>query len=379
MAENDEVGMGDGLDSDELLGMDSGPTEGEDLPLDEPTARDGGIESGEREEAPASTESTSPEEPKAEGEAAAKEEEGAPAPEAEKAESGPSGDITGTVEVFGKVYPNGKAALHALKSALGSERAWQGRYEELESQFNELRERVESRPAEGPPVTREAATETASGDKAEAKEGAKRFIDSLDPKFLEDLANDPNYGPAAAIRYALSEMEKHVDKVVEGRLERSRAEDVERLKPYEEMVQSREEVRVTYEAFEKLAMRQNDDGSPTFPELQEDGDANFIQRATRRFLENEQLREMGELGAYHAVLAERDWNRYLASGLPEVTSEGIDQRLDAENREAIDAVTTSGGGGARIPTGRKETFETKLKRELLTEEGATKDSEVLGM
>ena len=122
--DDEEVGFGDGLDASELLGMDVEPSEGGDPSPDAPESEDGApdLEPAESGQAEGSSEG---------GESASEPDAGRSEPEAEATEKPPvdtSGDITGTVEVFGKTYENGRQALHALKSQVGQYRALQANY-----------------------------------------------------------------------------------------------------------------------------------------------------------------------------------------------------------------------------------------------------------
>lgn len=385
MPDNDEVGFGDGLAQDELLGMDSEPSSSGDSELSEQISSTAELEDETTESTRTEDDEKAPEtpsEPEAEAKPSEEKEESKPEePETTPVvDSAGSGDMSGEVEVFGRKYPTAKAAFHALKSQVGQIRSWQERYAELEGKFNELSEKFESRSKDAPSATPTPKDETAADA---AKAVPKRFTDSLsktDRDFVEKLANDPEYGPGAAIQFALDRMDDYVQKRIESRLEEVKSADEERYQPVEQMLQSNEQATKAYSAFESLASRTDPDGSPTFPELQENEDnVEFIKRAAVRFKETPGLMDMGEYGAYLAVLDERNWERHLGKTLPDAPSSGIDKRLEDDNSQAAESVTPDGGTSTPLPNGRKLSFEQQFKRELMRDEDETPDSAVLGM
>lgn len=383
MPDNDEVGFGDGLAEDELLGMDSEPSSSGDSELSEQVSTAAETKDETTESARTEDDEAAPEAPpEAEAQAKDSEEEVKPKEEPEPTpvvESSGSGDMLGEVEVFGKKYPTARAAFHALKSQVGQIRSWQERYAELEGKFNELSEKFESRSKDAPSAPPTPKDETADP----AKAVPKRFTDSLskeDRAFVEKLANDPEYGPGAAIQFALDRMDDYVQARIKSSLEEVQRADEARYQPVEAMLRTNESAQRAYSAFESLASRTDPDGSPTFPELQEDeANVEFIKRAAARFKDTPGLMDMGEYGAYLAVLDERAWERHLGKQLPDAPSNGIDKRLEADNALAAGSVTERGGTSTPLPNGKKLTFEQQFKRELMQDEDETPDSAVLGM
>lgn len=374
------VGFGDGLEADDLGIETESPPGGNQEPLE--TSAD----ASEKSRSP--KESTSEKAP-AESEATAESKESAQEPsEGESApeETGATGEPKDEkpLNVFGKEYPDINSAFHALKSQYGQMRAWQERYQDLESKYDELQENLNarsqesSRPTEQPPPP-----STAEAAQAKPAEGSKRkFTETIDWDFVDRLAQDPEYGPGKAVQFALQEIDGYVeDRLAEKLTEREQALE-ERFKPSEELVQMQQEAAEAQKAFEAIASRTNDDGSPTFPEFasEDENDAEFVRRVLTRWKDTPALKGQGEYGAYLAYLDEQRWNQYLASTLPdaEKPSDGAEKKLEAENDRLASSVTANGGSTPLPGDKAKQSFASRFKRSLYEEGDDTKDAALLG-
>lgn len=382
----EDIGLGDGLDQDETLGFDVEPPSGED-----PKPLDAKHTPGE---APQDPVEAKPEEDQkdasgtAEGDEIPSEAKDTGEEKAtESAEEIPATDEvvekgrTGPIEVFGKEYPDIRSAFHALKSQAGQHRSMVEKYQQLEQQFNELRENLDKKNGEVASVTAPAAS---TAEKSTAKDEPRKFIDAVDWEFVDKLSNDPEYGPAKAVQFAINELEG----VFQERLDASVAKGAEdldtRLQGADELVQAREEAAEADKAFGALQSRRNDDGTPTYPEFGDEngdnGNDEFIVRVLERWKSNPHLKSQGEYGAYLAYLDETRWNQHMATTLPDAKpSDSIEKRLKSQNEQAASSVTVDGGLSTPLPADKaRKSFEDKFKASLYDAGEDTKDAEILG-
>lgn len=402
-----DIGFGDGLDSSELLGFEvESPGKGKPSSGENPSeggakaeAKTEPVESKEKATetpAPASGRDekgrfVSPKEEKelggtGMGPASGATEAKAPS-EGSGEETRETGEIAATVkgvrpgpvEVFGKSYPDLVSAFHAVKSVAGQTRSMQERQHALETEIAELKaslEKAKGTPASaGAPADGSTAAEKAKGE-------PRKLVDVVDWGFIEKLSNDPEYGPAKAIQYAMQELQGYLD----GEQARVREEVLknpaleERLKPIEELHRTNQEAKDAFDVFSNLQSRVDPDGKPTFPMIQDEGgDLEFTKRVLERWKNNPALRSQGEYGAYLAYIDEERWNRHLAASLPDAVppSKDIETKLESQNARMAASVT-QGGGSTPLPSGKpRRSFAETFKRSLY--EGTEKeDASILG-